>query len=177
MTNHQNAQVWILCAHKARGNSSHELYRALQRAGINCYRVTAGTRPRYSPSRVHTIINWGVSRMPIWIDDVPEGVRWFNHPDAVGISANKLSMQRELGHLGLTFTRNKQQAQQYIEDGHTIVSRGILNGSQGRGITLSPPDPLPDADLYTGCSRATVYVSTVCTSWTVKPLTLRRSAA
>ena len=149
MTNHRNAGVWILCAQKARGNSSHELYRALQRAGVNCYRVTAGTRPRYSPTRVHTIINWGVSRMPIWIDDVPEGVRWFNHPGTVSISANKLDMQVALGELGLPWTTSKVVAEQDILDGYTVVSRGILNGSQGKGITLSPPDPLPDAELYT----------------------------
>ena len=147
--NHQAAQVWILCAHKARGNSSHELYRALHRAGVNCYRVTAGTRPRYSPSRVHTIINWGVSRMPVWIDDVPEGVRWFTHPDAVSISADKIKMQEALGDLGLTYTVSHDTAQAWVDSGRTVVARGLISGSQGRGITLSPPDLLPNAQLYT----------------------------
>jgi hypothetical protein len=149
MTDHRNAGVWILCNQKARGNSSHNLYRHLQAIGVNCYRVTAGNRPRYSPSRVHTIINWGVSRQPIWYDDLRDNVKWLNRTATVVLSTNKLLMQEHLGTLGLAWTWSKYQAEQEILEGRTIVSRGILNGSQGRGITLSPPDPLPEAELYT----------------------------
>lgn len=149
MSNHQEARVWILCARKTRGNSSWTLYRELQRLGVNCYRVTAGTNPRYSPSRVHTIINWGVSRPPIWESRLPEDVRWFNTTLAVSISANKRLMQEQLGECGLPWTHNKFEAESWIDTGKTVVSRGILNGSQGRGITLSPPDQLPNAELYT----------------------------
>jgi hypothetical protein len=58
-------------------------------------------------------------------------------------------MQDVLGDYGLEYTDNYYKAEQWIDAGRTVVARGILNGSQGRGITLSPPDPLPRAELYT----------------------------
>lgn len=154
MSRHQDATVWILCAQKARGNSSHNLYKHLQRLGVNCYRVTAGTNPRYSPHRVQVILNWGVSRTPIWAERLPDTVRWFNRPATVTASSNKSMMQDLLGELGLDHTDNKFEAEHWLEDGETVVSRTILNGSCGRGIVLSPPDPLPEAELYTKLFKA-----------------------
>ena len=146
---HQDATTWILCAHKQQGNSSHELYKAMRRAGVNVYRVTAGTNPKYSPSRVNTIINWGVSRTPIWFDRLPDDVRWYNTSDTVLNSSHKIRMQEKLGYLGLDYTEHKSTAARWVDEGETVVTRTRLSASQGRGIVLSPIDPLPDADLYT----------------------------
>lgn len=144
--------VFILCRRKARGNSSWHLEQQLNARDINAYRVTAGNDPRYSPERVRAVINYGVSRIPVWAGRLPQGCRWFNEPATVSISANKLDTFRNLRLAGiatLDWTQDRMVATAWKEGGDIVVSRTLLNGARGQGIVLSPPDPLPVADLYT----------------------------
>lgn len=144
--------VFILCRRKARGNSSWHLERELRELGVNAYRVTANVYPKYRPENVIAVINYGVSRVPIWAGRLPSGCRWFNEPATVSISANKLNtfVNLRLAQVAtLDWTQDRMVATAWKENGDTIVSRTLLNGARGRGIVLSPPDPLPVAELYT----------------------------
>jgi hypothetical protein len=54
-----------------------------------------------------------------------------------------------LGAMCVPHTRLKLMAEEWLEDGKRVVSRTVINGCRGKGIVISPPDPLPDARLYT----------------------------
>ena len=131
--------------------------RRLCALGLRAWRVTPNTVPRYSPERVKLLINYGVSTTPTWWDRLPDDCVVMNHPDQVGVSCDKVKMQLAFNefceghHLDYCFT--KERAQEDIDDGHTIVARTLTCSHSGRGIVLSPPDPLPDARLYTVLKR------------------------
>jgi hypothetical protein len=106
-----------------------------------------------NPELVDTVINYGVSATPVWVDRLPRHVRWINTLDTVHVSAHKLRSFRELYDLSvpiLDWTVDYNEAAYWLAEGCTVVTRGRLQGARGQGIVLSPPDRLPThAGLYT----------------------------
>lgn len=146
-------RVFILCRSKARRNSSAALERALLDRGVNVYRVTANHVPLRRVEDADIIINHGVSATPIWIDRVRPSCQWLNRPNTVYVSANKARTQRAFEEADipcLEATDEYNRAIDWLCEGSRVITRTVLSGSQGRGIVLSPPDPLPVCgNLYT----------------------------
>lgn len=148
--------VVIMCRRKARGNSSWHLEQQLLERGVSTYRATPRRYPLADVSEAQLVVNYGCSTAPVWIDRMPEQVQWLNGTATVMLSANKLMTVQALNQLGvptLEYTTDREEAQSWIDSNRLIVSRTTLNGSRGSGIVLSPPDPLPDAPLYTRLVR------------------------
>lgn len=144
--------VFILARSKARGNSSHALELALRERGIDAYRCTARRVPARDIRQATVIIDYGVGTVPVWQGRVRPGTRWLNTPDTVRTSANKIRTQRALERAGVPCVESttvREEAERWLEQGETVVSRTVLEGCRGAGIVLSPPDPLPEARLYT----------------------------
>jgi hypothetical protein len=80
-----------------------------------------------------------------------------NHPDQVKVSCDKVLMQQAFEELcpdhHLEFCNLRGDAQHFIDEGKTVVARTLTRSHSGRGIVLSPPNPLPDARLYTVLKR------------------------
>ena len=150
-------RVFVLARAKAtRRCWSAFITRRLNALGVRAYRVVPNTTPKYRPERVGFVINYGCSTVPEWLDRLPNDCVWFNTPDEVRVSANKVLMMRALpSQYTLGWTENKQDAAQYIGEGATMVARTLISSHSGKGIVLSPPDPLPDAKLYTVLKRHT----------------------
>lgn len=97
------------------------------------------------------MLNWGNGHAQPWLGP---NVRIFNRPDIVAIAANKLKTferfkEREFENIP-EWTINKAEAAQWIEKGHAVVCRTILNGHSGRGIILADTlQQLVVAPLYT----------------------------
>ena len=89
--------------------------------------------------------------MPIW---ATPNSRIINHPSAVRKATNKLKTfeafrDAEFTHIP-PWTADKAVAEQWIQDGHTVVCRTILNSHSGRGIVLvESVGDLVSAPLYT----------------------------
>jgi glutathione synthase/RimK-type ligase-like ATP-grasp enzyme len=64
--------------------------------------------------------------------------------------ANALEIFKREGVPCPDFTTDKERANEWMENGETVVARELTRGSGGRGITIcSSGDDLPDAPLYT----------------------------
>lgn len=144
--------LFILCHNKRLENdSSAALERALLARGIDTYRVTKAT-PNRKAEEVRFVLDHGVSTAPEWTRRLSRDVKWLNTPDTVRISANKLNTFRFLYSKGLPtvdWTTAREVAEAWLLAGERVVSRTVLDGCAGGGIVLSPPDPMPEAPLYT----------------------------
>jgi hypothetical protein len=113
--------------------------------------------PKYRPENVKLVINYGCSTLPTWWYRLPSDCKILNHPDQVGVSANKIRMQQAFATLCpnkfLEFFLHKGEAQAAIDEGKTVIARTLISSHSGRGIVMSPPEPLPDARLYTVLKR------------------------
>lgn len=97
---------------------------------------------RYAPRRDDVIINWGNTNCPF-----PMAL---NASTAVASNkATTLSRLSESDVLVPPFTTNKQEAEQWVRDGHSVLARTILNGSEGRGIVFLEEHPEVQARLFT----------------------------
>lgn len=153
-----NPLVAVLCRGKRFKRSwSAYITRRLNREGIHTWRVTPTHVPHYAPENFKVIINYGTGTEPIWWDRVSRDAIVLNPPSQVRVSAHKTRMMNEFarripGH-HLDYTTSRDTAQGMVDDGATMVSRTLLTSHSGRGIVLSPPEPLPDARLYTKLKR------------------------
>lgn len=143
----------ILCRSLGRRTSSAALAEGLRERGLRVRRATV--RPQRVPVRgIRTALSYGVSAWPSWYSTTD--FTWITSPHAVHTSANKLHTFQALQRAEvptLEFTTHADEARAWIEQEHTVVARTILRGSRGAGIVLSPPDPLPQARLYTKLFR------------------------
>lgn len=97
-----------------------------------------------------TVINWGAT-------DLPDQVRKcniLNHPACVAMASNKLALLSVLEeHDGVNipeFTQDREEAQQWAEEGDAVVCRTLLRASAARGIVMADtPDEVVAAPLYT----------------------------
>ena len=114
---------------------------------------------RYVPKIGHTVINWGSSKTPSWLDRAQRrDVTILNSIKSVKTASNKLSALEKLEEHGVNvphFTTDKRVAKYWLEDGLTVVERHKLNGNSADGVrvvNLDDPDmpsELTDAPLYT----------------------------
>lgn len=93
------------------------------------------------------IINWGSSERRF------AGV-YINEPEAVARATSKLLTAECLGNFGVAqpeFTTDAAVADQWLDEGHTVVCRTLLRAQGGRGIVLASKEnkPLVAAPLYT----------------------------
>lgn len=104
------------------------------------------------------VINWGCSQLPANVLQCDV----FNPPIAVALAANKLSTFKKfqefnrfadnVGEFNINFppfTEDAQDAQAWLDNGHTVVARHKLTGHSGEGIELLSGDVvIPEAPLY-----------------------------
>lgn len=103
---------------------------------------------KFKWSRNKVVINWGASKLP---DEVAKCVV-LNAPEAVSKASNKRSFFEAVSNHCSTvpFTTEQAKALEWLEEGHTVVARTVLNGHSGQGIVLvEPGQELVNAPLYT----------------------------
>lgn len=120
--------------------------------GVKRVRPDGGYRPKHDD----VIINWGSGKVPSWT-----GGTILNKPEAVRLASNKLLTFQTLEAAGVKvpqFTTDIRTARYWLEDGHTIMERHVLNGNSGAGIRVVSKDEdaavcaeldLTPAPLYT----------------------------
>lgn len=104
---------------------------------------------KFKGDKSKIIINWGSSELPKEVMKC----HILNHPNLIAISTNKLNYLDMCFNSDVRvpeFTENKEQAKGWIEQGHAVICRRILNGSSGVGIIYSEAvNKLVNAPLYT----------------------------
>ena len=116
--------------------------------GIRCgiLRATAEQVKRHGD--FDFIINWGSTQRRF-------NGEYVNKPAAVTAACNKLDSAKVFGNFGIpqpAFTTDLAVAQQWYEDGDTVVSRTMLRANGGRGIVIASRadgTPIARAPLYT----------------------------
>lgn len=113
----------------------------------------------YVPKIGHTVINWGNGKAPAWLETARRrDVTLLNSPEAVKTASNKLKGLVALEEAGIAvpqFTTDRRIAKYWLDDGHTVVERHVLNGNSADGVrivNLDDPDmssELESAPLYT----------------------------
>lgn len=103
---------------------------------------------RYHKRSGDFIINWGNTRVASF------GEANLNVASAVSNSVDKVkafSLMKEAGVSTVEFVSDKQSANQWLQEGHTVYARLLTRASGGRGIQiLNPRDTvIPNARLYT----------------------------
>lgn len=96
-----------------------------------------------------TVINWGSSNLP---ESLLSAGRIINNPVAIKVNCDKLAFFKRMPDFLIPeWTDDVSIASGWLTEGHTVVSRAILNGHSGEGITLTsdPSESLPNAPLYT----------------------------
>lgn len=92
---------------------------------------------RYVPRAHHTIVNWGNSQPPNWLDRVRSPM--LNRIEQVRLASNKLHTFRRLQEVGVTipeFTTEADVAANWVDNGYTVLARTTLTGHSGAGIHL-----------------------------------------
>lgn len=112
---------------------------------LDCY-IIKRQGSAYTPRVGHTVINWGKGR--IW-----HPARTLNHPEKVGNAINKRSALNIMSAAGVKVppsTVGKGQVQEWLDAGHRVLARTILDGCEGEGIVvIKPGESIPNAPLYT----------------------------
>ncbi len=120
--------------------------KALARA-INAKRTKADKRLK----RDVVLVNWG--RSDLNVRGLPYKV--LNASDKIIRATNKLQCLQRLHEAGVSsveFTTNREQVRRWLQEGHTVYGRQLLNASQGRGIIILKPEEtrdIPHCPLYT----------------------------
>ena len=115
-----------------------------QRAGI----LRATKRQVQRHGDFDLIINWGRSERRF-------NGEYLNEPAKVGAASNKLTAAKAFDSAEVSqpaFTESRDTAQEWIDDGQTVLGRTLLRASGGRGIVLCSKEngvELPKARLYT----------------------------
>lgn len=115
---------------------------------------------KYKGSKNKLVINWGCSKM----SEEAEKSNVINKPEAVALASNKLSFFQTMREYNANvdgtpafpcfvdlpeWTTSKKEAEQWIDEGCTIVCRTVLNGHSGQGIVIANnKEQLVNAPLY-----------------------------
>ena len=95
------------------------------------------------------VINWGSGVGPKSL----KPLSFLNKPEAVSLASNKIKTFEKLTKAKVNhvpWTKDKAQAQKWLEEGATVIVRTSIAGHSGKGIVVcSGADALPDAPLYT----------------------------
>lgn len=109
---------------------------------------------QFKPKRRDRIINWGNSTHSIW--DFTPTVD-LNNPWNIALAANKLdtfkvfkdfSRENNCSITTPRWTTDQNEAQDWLNNGSTIVVRHVLTGHSGRGIEIVREGTLPQAPLF-----------------------------
>ena len=123
--------------YKRFSDSATRLRDALRAEGVAC-KIVQRDSPTYRSRVNHIYLNWGCTNHPQWW--YPENVTVLNSPNATRISTNKLFAFEKLKEAEVStpdWTVDRDEAFQWVRDGHSVVCRTILNGSGGAGIILA----------------------------------------
>lgn len=98
----------------------------------------------YVPKQTHLIINWGNPRAPAWetedMEYLPPNYKpVLNYWRNVGPASNKIVsfLRLEVADVSIpNWTTEKEEAKQWIADGHIVFARTLLNSHSGKGIVL-----------------------------------------
>lgn len=130
----------IIYPYKMSSKSSRVLAQSL-----GALRVYPNRAYRTRPN--HLVINWGNSTPPSW-----NYIDMLNLPSSVATACNKLSSFQAFkeGEVASPpFTTNKEEAIQWVTEGHKIFCRTSLTSHSGRGIIIaSTTEEIVDAPLY-----------------------------
>lgn len=133
--------IWVYTA----GRLSESAYKLAHCDGFG--RMTKGGGVKTG----NTIVNWGVgddSKFP----EFDFEYNLLNCPDAVLRAVNKRKAFEVWAgqHVStVPWTANKAVAQEWLQEGSTVIVRKILTGCEGAGIiVVEKGQPLPDAPLY-----------------------------
>lgn len=103
---------------------------------------------RFKPKRSDVVLNWGNSTTPTW-DWTPRVD--INNPDAILKASNKLVSFQEFTKENLKtpdWTTDQNEAQDWVNNGYTVVVRHVLTGHSGKGIEIIQEGQVPAAPLY-----------------------------
>lgn len=111
-------------------------------------------KPTYNARRRDVIINWGNSR----ISDIIRSEHDLNKHEAIALACNKLKTFNKLNGSGFIhipdYTTHKDEAESWLQEGHTVYCRQTLTGHSGNGIIITgPSDVLADVPLYTKATK------------------------
>lgn len=139
-------QKLFLYPYKAASQSAQNLAEALDIPRIK------HEGSKFKGSAKKTVINWGSSELPSEVMKCTV----LNKPNSVTFVTNKLeffkhqsSFESALPRL-IPWTESKQEAQDWLTKGYTVVVRKLLTSHSGNGIVIvQEGGALPDAPLYT----------------------------
>jgi len=107
---------------------------------------------REGPARkVDVLINWGCSK----IERAVNVEKILNHPDFVGLAANKLETFKKFHAYEVPtveWTTSQPEAEGWLNNGETVVVREKLTGHSGEGIDIVNPE-----DNHVGLQKAPLY--------------------
>lgn len=126
-----------------RGNAVKSLIAALKEKGVNAL-LLKKQKSKFKAKQDDLIINWG-NKEPI-----NHNCTILNKPNLIETTSNKISFfqlmkEKGLENLCVPFTTDKSVAQQWKQQGHTVVSRKYVASYGGKGIVLD----VVNAPLYT----------------------------
>lgn len=147
----------ILFPYKIGSASCRALQEEFTRRGIKCLRVRSDST-RYRPKPTDVIVNWGNSQLPAWRAN-PK----YNPIHSVARCSDKLEFfnvmsnvdRRAVGDVNNIVripetTTMREVAQQWLDEGHTVLARTLLRASGGRGIVVhTTGEQVVQASLYT----------------------------
>lgn len=114
----------------------------------------------YAPKKTDLIVGWGAGNPPLWMGAADRvGARYLNRPEAVCNSVNKINSFDKMFAAGVRipmFTTDIRTARWWNHHGHTIFARQNVEGKDGDGVVVIPPNgEVVAAQLYTIGMHAT----------------------
>lgn len=94
---------------------------------------------RFRPGPRKTVINWGNSSTPSWLETTQNIL---NSPSRVAVASDKLRTFNALSNAGVStvpFTESHATAMQWLSYGSAVFARTKLNGHSGDGIVVVRP--------------------------------------
>lgn len=120
--------------------------------GIGHHTVVLHRRPMRPRAR---IVSWGARD----IDYVLDGFRVLNHPSHTAVFCNKLRFFEQSGGQHVPdWCKGQATAQEWLDQGHTIVERHKLSGKSGEGIRIVKPADAGSGEPGGELQRAPLYV-------------------
>jgi glutathione synthase/RimK-type ligase-like ATP-grasp enzyme len=120
------------------------------RPALRARRITPFSRDIQPIPRGAVLVNFGATEIPAWVR--PDMV-FLNNPDAIRDSSNKYHTFVKLKEAEVPtvkWTCDKGEASKWLDKGHKVLARLVLNSSGGRGIHVAnTPVELRDAPLFT----------------------------
>lgn len=93
-----------------------------------------------------TVLNYGNTSLPARL----QGARILNPPDVVRNASNKRTFFQMVDNdITVPWTVSREEAQQWLNEGSSVVVRHTLSGHSGEGVEIITEGQVPAAPLYT----------------------------